>query len=196
MVTTDTHSAAQISSITAAWISGVLTMMETKSKQGRSNYISSCELEGGKAHNSSPPPPQISFLWLWRESGVSRRAAETLSNPARVNSLWGVTLQVCISAPAQRANPGLLLARQLHTGFPRWPHFWPYCQTSFFFFLFFFSPSKPPLNQAGELDSERRDWKQSLFKSGGGRRFPQEICGGIKTGPADTPPLSTSYISH
>lgn len=36
-------------------------MMETKSKQGRSNYISSCELEGGKAHNSSPPPPKFHF---------------------------------------------------------------------------------------------------------------------------------------
>ena len=192
MVLTDTHSAAQISFITAAWISGVLTMMETKSKQGRSNYISSCELEGGKAHNSSP---QISFSWFWRESSASRRAAETLSNPARVNSLWGVALQVCISAPAQRANPGLLLVRQLHTGFPRWPHFWPYCQTSFFFFFFFFPPSKPPLNQASELDSERRDWKQSLFKSGG-TSFSSGDLWGIKMGPADTLPLSASYMSH
>lgn len=29
----------------------------------------------------------------------------TVSNHARINSLWGVSLQDCISAPAQRANP-------------------------------------------------------------------------------------------
>lgn len=158
-------------------------MMETKSKQGRSNYISSCELEGGKAHNSSPPPK----FHFYDSDGRAVLAAEpprlcqtqlasTVPEESPSRSASQLLHKELTRACCQRANYTLDFLAGLIFGHT--------ARQAFFFFLFFFSlqANLPSTKLVSWI--QRGETENNLYlNQGGDVVFLRRSVGELKRGP-------------
>lgn len=157
-------------------------MMETKSKQGRSNYISSCELEGGKAHNSSPPPNFI-FMTLTGERCQPPSRRDSVKPSSRQQSLRshppGLHLSSCT-----KSSPGLAVSAPITHWISSLASFLAILPDKLFFYSFFFSlqANLPSTKLVSWI--QRGETENNLYlNQGGDVVFLRRSVGELKRGP-------------